>query len=248
MFADLSHRRSARLDDPARLRLLLGRGRRRPVPGQRLRQRSSFMIVMRVIPFSVPTPEALGLPDDADSARRSAATGWSSSPGRAGRARPRRSRRWFTTSIAASIVTYSTLEDPIEYLHRDLSSSVTQREVGIDTDDVASGLRAALRQDPDVIVIGDLREADAIDRAIRAAESECLVLAAVSAPDLMSTLLQLLASFPTDEREVGRIRFAAVAAGSRGAAAGHQGAWRSPTGGGVGRGHTGAARCRGRRG
>ncbi len=101
-----------------------------------------------------------------------------------------------------------TLEDPIEYLHRDLSSSVAQREVGTDTDDVASGLRAAQRQDPDVIVIGDLRESDAIDRAIRAAESACLVLAAVSAPDLVSALLQLLASYPADARELARIRLA----------------------------------------
>ncbi len=173
------------------------------------RQRSSFMMVLRVIPFSVPTPEALGLPETLTSFAE-APDGLVIIAGPSGSGK--------TSTIAALVHHINrgqqrevlTLEDPIEYLHRDLSSSVAQREVGTDTDDVASGLRAAQRQDPDVIVIGDLREADAIDRAIRAAESECLVLAAVSAPDLISALLQMLASFPTDAREVARIRLAAA--------------------------------------
>jgi twitching motility protein PilT len=103
-----------------------------------------------------------------------------------------------------------TLEDPIEYLHRDLTGSISQREIGTDTDDVASGLQAARRQDPDVVVISELRETLAIDRAIRAAESNCLVLAALTAHDAAGCLIQLVTTMLPDEREVGRVRLASA--------------------------------------
>jgi twitching motility protein PilT len=171
------------------------------------RQRSSFMMVLRVIPFSVPTPEALGLPD--------ALTAFAEAPdGLVVIAGPSGSGKTSTMAALVHHINRSqqrevlTLEDPIEYLHRDLSSSVAQREVGTDTNGVAEGLQAAQRQDPDVIVISDLRDADAVERAIRAAESECLVLAAVSAPDLVSAVLQLVSTFPADAREVVRMRLA----------------------------------------
>lgn len=173
-----------------------------------LRQRSSFMVVLRVIPFSVPTPEGLGLPEvvcrfaEAEDGLVLVA-----GPGGSGK----------TSTIAAMVHHINrsqqrhvvTLEDPIEFLHRDLSSSITQREVGSDTDDTASGLQTVMRQDPDVIVIGELRDPVALDRAIRAAESGCLVLAAVSAADAASALVQLVATMLPEEREVGRMRLAA---------------------------------------
>jgi twitching motility protein PilT len=106
-----------------------------------------------------------------------------------------------------------TLEDPIEYLHRDLTGSITQRELGTDTGDAAAGIQAALRQDPDVLVIGELREPAAVDRALRAAESSRLVMATVAAPDAVAAVLQLVATLPPDEREVGRMRLAAVLRG-----------------------------------
>ena len=177
-----------------------------------LRQRSSFMIVLRVIPFSVPTPETLGLPTTvSEFAEAPSGLVLVSGPGGSGK----------TSTIAAMVHHINrsqprhvvTLEDPIEYLHRDLSGSISQREIGTDTDDVATGLQAARRQDPDVIVISDLREPVAIDRAIRAAESSCLVLAALTAQDTAGCLIQLIAAMLPDERDVGRVRLAGVLRG-----------------------------------
>ena len=172
-----------------------------------LRQRSSFMMVLRVIPFSVPTPEGLGLPDVVTHfAEAPNGLVLVAGPGGSGK----------TSTIAAMVHHINrsqqrhilTLEDPIEYLHRDLSSSISQREIGTDTDDVAGGLRAARRQDPNVIVISELRDPVAVDRAIRAAESDCLVLAAVTSFDAASAVFQLIATMLPEEREVGRIRVA----------------------------------------
>lgn len=172
-----------------------------------LRQRSSFMMILRVIPFSVPTPEGLGLPQViTDFAEAPSGLVIVTGAGASGK----------TSTIAAMVHHINrsqqrhivTLEDPIEYLHRDLSSSISQREVGTDTDDVAAGLRAARRQDPDVIVISDLRDPIAIDRAIRAAESNQLVLAAVTAHDVAAAVIQLIATMLPEERDVGRSRLA----------------------------------------
>ncbi len=174
-----------------------------------LRQRSSFMVVLRVIPFSVPTPESLGLPEIVPTLAE-APQGLLLVAGAGGSGK---------TSTLAALVHHInrgspahviTLEDPIEYLHRDLSGSITQREIGTDTDDLATGVHSALRQDPDVLVIGDLRDPVGVDRAIRAAESPRLVIAGVPAPDVVGALLHLVATMPPDEREVGRIRLAAV--------------------------------------
>jgi twitching motility protein PilT len=100
-----------------------------------------------------------------------------------------------------------TIENPIEFLHRDLSCSLTQREVGVDTESVGVGLRAALRQDPDVIVVGDIRDQDTIDTAMKAAETGHLVLSAMPTPDVMTTIGQVLSMLPREEREIGRVRF-----------------------------------------
>lgn len=172
-----------------------------------LRQRSSFMMVLRVIPFSVPTPEGLGLPDVVTHfAEAPSGLVLVAGPGGSGK----------TSTIAGMVHHINrsqqrhilTLEDPIEYLHRDLSSSISQREIGTDTDDLAGGLRAARRQDPNVIVISDLRDPVAVDRAIRAAESDCLVIAAVTSYDAASAVSQLVATMLPEEREVGRSRVA----------------------------------------
>jgi twitching motility protein PilT len=100
-----------------------------------------------------------------------------------------------------------TIENPIEFLHRDLSCSVTQREVGVDTDALATGLRAALRQDPDVVVIGDMADAPIIDTALKAAETGRLLIATSPTPDVTTTIERLLAALPVAEREIGRMRF-----------------------------------------
>ena len=172
-----------------------------------LRQRSSFMVVMRVIPFTVPSIESLGLPD-ALKAIAEADRGLIVVAGVSGSGK--------SSTVAAMVHHINktqhkhivTIENPIEFLHRDLTCSVTQREVGVDTDALATGLRAALRQDPDVVVIGDMADATTIDTAIKAAETGRLLIATMPTPDVTTTVERILATLPTEEREIGRMRFA----------------------------------------
>jgi twitching motility protein PilT len=168
-----------------------------------LRQRSSCMIVMRVIPFAVPNLEQLHLPPVL--ARLTEHTsGLILISGSTGSGK--------SSTIAAMLHHMNqrqhrhvvTIENPIEFLHRDLSCSMTQREVGVDTESVGIALRAALRQDPDVIVLGDLRGQETIDYAIKAAETGRLVLTAIPAPDVVSTV-RLVYSMLSDE--IARFRF-----------------------------------------
>jgi twitching motility protein PilT len=100
-----------------------------------------------------------------------------------------------------------TIENPIEFLHRDLSCSITQREVGVDTESLAVGLRAALRQDPDVVVLGEMADQEAIDTAIKGAETGHLVIASIPTPDVVTTIERVIATLPGEEREIGRMRF-----------------------------------------
>jgi twitching motility protein PilT len=91
-----------------------------------------------------------------------------------------------------------TFENPIRYLHRHNSSNVNQREIGIDTDSFASGLRRIHLQDPDVIVIEEMMDADCISMALSAAESGCLVIGAVDASGTLSALERIMGVFPED--------------------------------------------------
>jgi twitching motility protein PilT len=171
-----------------------------------LRQRSSFMVVMRVIPFAVPTLEQLSLPPVLGQLTEHRA-GLVLVTGVSGSGK--------SSTIAAMLNHVNqgqhrhvvTIENPIEFLHRDLSSSMTQREVGVDTESVAVGLRAALRQDPDVVMVGDIRDQDTIDTAMKAAETGHLVIGAMPTPDAMTTIGQVLSMLPREEREIGRVRF-----------------------------------------
>jgi twitching motility protein PilT len=172
-----------------------------------LRQRSSFMIVMRVIPFDVPTFEKLGLPralGDIASAERGMilVTGVTGS-GKSSTMAALINR--INSSANKHIVT---LENPIEFLHRDLQCSITQREIGVDTDGFQSGLRAALRQDPDVIMIGEMRDAETIDTAMKAAETGHLLISTLHTPDAQSTIMRIMAMFPPEEQDVVRVRLA----------------------------------------
>jgi len=177
-----------------------------------LRQRSSFMIVMRVIPFAVPSLESLAVPEVlatvAEQPHGFIAISGSSGSGR-------------SSTMAAMIHHLNStaekhivsIENPIEFLHRDLKSSITQRDVGIDTASVNAGLRSAVRQDPDVIVIGDIRDGDTAETAIKAAEMGHLVIGVLSAPNVPSTLSRLLAMFPSEDRDMARTRLADVLIG-----------------------------------
>jgi twitching motility protein PilT len=170
-----------------------------------MKQRSSFMIVMRVIPFEVPTFEQLRLPP-ALARVAEAERGMVLVTGVTGSGK---------SSTMAAMVNYInrhenrhilTLENPIEFLHTDVQSSITQREIGSDTPDFKMGLRAALRQDPDVVMIGEMRDAETIDTAIKAAETGHLLISTLHTPDAQSTIMRIMAMFPPEEQEVVRIR------------------------------------------
>jgi len=172
-----------------------------------LRQRSSFMIVMRVIPFDIPTFESLKLPSILTTIA-AAERGMILVTGITGSGK---------SSTMAAILNHInqtnqkhvvTLENPIEFLHRDINSSITQREIGVDTEDFRAGLRAALRQDPDVILIGEMRDVETLDTAMKAAETGHLVISTLPTPDAVTTVSRVLAMFPAEEQEIARLRLA----------------------------------------
>lgn len=101
-----------------------------------------------------------------------------------------------------------TLEDPVEYIHTPIKARVTQREIGADTSDFNSALRSALRQDPDIILIGEMRDAETISIALKAAETGHLVFGTVHTTDALSTIGRLISMFPPDEQHVVRTRIA----------------------------------------
>ncbi len=170
-----------------------------------LRQRGSLMIVMRVIPFEVPTFEELRLPSILEkiSAHErglilvTGVTGSGKSSTMAAMVH-HINRTWSRHVV--------TLENPIEFLHRDQKSSITQRDVGTDTLNFNDGLRAALRQDPDVILIGEMRDTETIDIALKAAETGHLVISTVHTQDAVQTISRLIAVFNRSEQEMARIR------------------------------------------
>jgi twitching motility protein PilT len=99
-----------------------------------------------------------------------------------------------------------TLENPIEFLHRDNLCSISQRDIGTDTDSFATGLRAVLRQDPDVILIGEMRDKVTIDTALKAAETGHLVISTLHTKNAVQTLSRVIAVFDPNEQEMIRIR------------------------------------------
>lgn len=172
-----------------------------------LRQRSSFMIVMRVIPFEVPTFETLHLPRVLEAvAERERGLILVSGIAGSGKSSTMAAMVNHINQRASKHIV--TLENPIEFLHRDLNSSVTQREIGSDTPSIRAGLRAALRQDPDVILISEMRDAEVIDVAMKVAEMGQLVISAMHTPDVATTIARLIATFPPEEQGVARLRLA----------------------------------------
>jgi twitching motility protein PilT len=172
-----------------------------------MKQRGSFAIVMRVIPWEIPTFEKLGLPPVLAKIA-SVERGMVLVTGVTGSGK---------SSTMAALINYInerenrhilTLENPIEFLHTDQASSITQREIGADTPDFKMGLRAALRQDPDVNMIGEMRDAETVDTAIKAAETGHLLMSTLHTPDAQSTILRMMAMFAPEEQDVIRIRLA----------------------------------------
>ena len=172
-----------------------------------LRQRSSFMIVMRAIPFDVPTVDKLGLPPIVSKIAE-AERGLVVVTGPAGNGKSSTIAAMISQINATSNKHVVTLENPIEFLHRDVQSSVTQREVGVDTEGLATGVRAALRQDADVIFVSELLDHDVVNAAMQAAEMGSLVITSMHTGDATSTVSRIVSMFPPEEQELTRLRLA----------------------------------------
>ena len=172
-------------------------------------QRGTVGLVLRVIPVKVLNLSDLGLPavvEQVCDERRglvllTGATGSGKSTALAAMIEHINSSRF------EHIVT---IEDPIEFLHRDKKSLVNQREVDVDTRSFAVALRSALRQDPDVILVGELRDLDATSTALTAADAGHLVLSTMPTMDCMETLSRLISIFPPDSQKHVRFQLASV--------------------------------------
>jgi twitching motility protein PilT len=127
-----------------------------------------------------------------------------------------------STTLAAMLNTINerdyrhivTLEDPIEFVHADKSSIITQRQIGLDTDTFLTGIKQSLRQDPDVILIGEMRDRETILAAIQAAETGHLVFSTLHTADSVQTINRIINAFQPHERDPIRIQLASVLQGA----------------------------------
>lgn len=176
------------------------------------RQRGNFSLAIRMIPTQVPAFETLGLPEVVRSfADKHMGLVLVTGPTGSGK----------STSLASLIAYINqtkkrhiiTLEDPIEYLHRHGQSVIDQREIGFDTQSFANGLRAALRQDPDVILVGEMRDLETVTTAITAAETGHLVFATLHTPDAPQSVDRIIDVFPPNQQQQVRVQLAGVLVG-----------------------------------
>jgi twitching motility protein PilT len=176
------------------------------------RQRGAISFAFRVIPKTVPNFEQLSMPAGvrklAEEHRGLVLVTGATGSGK-------------TTTLAAMIDYMNrnrkqhiiTIEDPIEILHPDHNSIVNQREVGLDTESFGQALRRALRQDPDTILIGELRDAETAQTALQAAESGHLVMSTLHTIDAAETVARMIEFFPPEKQEVIRAILAGVLRG-----------------------------------
>ncbi|MUG69591.1 PilT/PilU family type 4a pilus ATPase [Paenibacillus validus] len=175
-------------------------------------QKGNVSLTIRLIPSKIPQMEALGLPAMAEEfAKKPQGLLLVTGPTGSGK----------STTLAA-ILDYInrtrndhiiTLEDPIEFVHNHKSCIVNQREIGVDTASFASGLRAALRQDPDVILVGEMRDLETISTAITAAETGHLVFGTLHTADAPQTIDRVIDVFPPESQQQIRVQLASVLLG-----------------------------------
>jgi twitching motility protein PilT len=175
-------------------------------------QRGTVGLALRVIPMRIRTVEELGLPP-VISRIAAEERGMVLVTGTTGSGK--------STTLAAMVDHINshrachvmTVEDPIEFLHKDNRSLVNQRELNVDTQSFGNALRAALRQDPDVILVGEMRDAETIETALTAAETGHLVFSTLHTLDATETINRIVAVFPVHQRKQIRLQMATVLKG-----------------------------------
>lgn len=173
------------------------------------RQRGSHAIVMRAIATRVPTFEELGLPDEVRKvAQLKNGIVLVTGPTGSGKSSTLAAVIDLINSTKAEHII--TIEDPIEFVHPHKKGTIHQRELHMDTFSFASALRAALRQAPKVILVGEMRDRETIDIALTAAETGHLVLSTLHTIDAAKTVERIIGSFPLSEQEAIRVRVAAT--------------------------------------
>ncbi len=176
------------------------------------KQRGSYGIAIRVVPLSIPTIETLGLPPIIkELAWRKGGLILVTGPTGSGK-----------STTLASMIDYInknkkahilTLEDPVEYLHKHNVSMVNQREIGTDSKSFGNALRAALRQDPDVILVGEMRDLETISTAITAAETGHLVMSTLHTMGASKTVDRIIDVFPPHQQQQIRVQLSGVLEG-----------------------------------
>lgn len=173
------------------------------------KQRGSYAIALRVLKTKIPSLDSLMLPDVIKQiAQEPRGLVLVTGPTGSGK----------STTLASMLdyrnenfeETIITIEDPIEYVFRDKKSYIVQREVDLDTRDFNTGLRAALREDPDVIMVGEMRDLETIQTALRAAETGHFVLSTLHTQDAKDTISRIINMFPAEEQNHLRILLSAV--------------------------------------
>ncbi|MCI9672589.1 MAG: PilT/PilU family type 4a pilus ATPase [Lawsonibacter sp.] len=173
------------------------------------RQRGSLAAVVRIVSFEIPDWRACGIPEQV-MALSDMLHGMVLVTGTAG------SGKSTTQACVIDQINRNrechiiTLEDPIEYLHRDVRSIVSQREIAIDTENYLSALRACLRQAPDVILLGEMRDAETIHTAMTAAETGHLLIATLHTRGAVNTIDRIIDSFPAGQQEQIRAQLSMV--------------------------------------
>ena len=174
-----------------------------------MKQRGSLAAVIRVVRFDLPSPETLHIPESImELSNLSKGLVLVTGPAGSGK----------STTLACIIdrinrtrnVHVITLEDPIEFLHRHQNSVVTQREIGLDTDSYVNGLRAALRQAPDVILLGEMRDYETIRIAMTAAETGHLVISTLHTTGAANTIDRIIDMFPVGAQQQIRVQLSMV--------------------------------------
>ena len=176
-------------------------------------QRGTIAIALRVIPFGIKGFEELNLPVDVMERIANEGRGLVLLTGTTGSGK--------STTLAAMIDHINqhrrshiiTIEDPIEFLHRDHKGIISQREIGTDTDNFAQALKMALRQDPDVILVGEMRDFETIETAILAAETGHLVLSTLHTLDAAETVNRIVAVYPPYQQKQIRLQLAGILKG-----------------------------------